>query len=256
VTEDLAIPRFLDRRAAPGPHDITQQCSKCGDAAEFGYKIEGAMQWFCDKHKISQNYADARVPKVSESKQTVDDGLSGELAARADKIREICHCLSEHVIDHIVIIGRNLVEAREICPHGEWLPWLKREFDWSHSTADRFMQVYRMKDKLPTVGNFKILLNTLYLLAAPSTPPKVRQDIKERVESGERVSGARVKDAIAEAMKPPSKSSPSRATTSDPSPNHKQIAAGLTLARQMSLPTLDQFMVGLKQIRREKKRHS
>jgi Protein of unknown function (DUF3102) len=133
-----------------------------------------------------------------QANNQITEKLKDELAQRAEHIRGVCDCATKHLIEHVVIIGRNLVEAKKICPHGEWLPWLKREFDWSHSTADRFMQVYRQKDKLPTVGNFDIPLNVLYLLAAPSTPPEARQEIKDRIEGGEHVSAAQVKEAIAD----------------------------------------------------------
>jgi hypothetical protein len=39
----------------------TTRCQTCGAAAEFGYRVKGEMQWFCDKHRLSQNYADARM---------------------------------------------------------------------------------------------------------------------------------------------------------------------------------------------------
>ena len=39
-------------------------------------------------------------------------------------------------------IGRRLVEAKEMLPHGEWLPWLQRETEFSSSSAQRYMKVY------------------------------------------------------------------------------------------------------------------
>ena len=135
---------------------------------------------------------------MNDQTNQITDALKDELAGRAEHIRKVCECANQHLLEHVVIIGRNLVEAREICPHGEWLPWLKREFDWSHSTADRFIQVYHQRDKLPNMGNFRFPLSAQYLLAAPSTPPEARQDIKERVESGERLTTAQVKESITE----------------------------------------------------------
>ena len=37
-------------------------CETCGAAGElFGYRVKGGdLHWYCDKHKLSQNYADAR----------------------------------------------------------------------------------------------------------------------------------------------------------------------------------------------------
>jgi hypothetical protein len=38
----------------------TNACAKCGQPAEFGYKIEGAMRWFCSEHRLSQRRKDGR----------------------------------------------------------------------------------------------------------------------------------------------------------------------------------------------------
>ena len=39
-------------------------------------------------------------------------------------------------------IGRRLTEVKEMLPHGEWLPWLERETDFSERTAQRYMGVF------------------------------------------------------------------------------------------------------------------
>lgn len=39
-------------------------------------------------------------------------------------------------------IGRRLVEVKGLLKHGEWLPWLKRETDFSERTAQVYMQVF------------------------------------------------------------------------------------------------------------------
>lgn len=39
-------------------------------------------------------------------------------------------------------IGRRLVEAKEMLNHGEWLPWLKRETDFSERSAQNYMKVF------------------------------------------------------------------------------------------------------------------
>ena len=39
-------------------------------------------------------------------------------------------------------IGRRITEVKELLPHGEWLPWLERETDFSERTAQRYMRVF------------------------------------------------------------------------------------------------------------------
>ncbi len=74
-------------------------------------------------------------------------------------------------------IGRRLVEAKEMLNHGEWLPWLERETDFSSSSAARYMKVFEEygaaqlglfgpETNSPTLGNLSIS-NALRLLAIP-----------------------------------------------------------------------------------------
>ncbi len=40
-------------------------------------------------------------------------------------------------------IGRRLCEAKDLLAHGEWLPWLSRETDFSERTAQLYMKAFR-----------------------------------------------------------------------------------------------------------------
>jgi DUF3102 family protein len=40
-------------------------------------------------------------------------------------------------------IGRALIEAKELCNHGQWLQWLKGNFDWHERSAQRYMDLAR-----------------------------------------------------------------------------------------------------------------
>ena len=94
--------------------------------------------------------------------------------------------LGRRIVADVIEIGRRLVDCRDNhLEHGEWLPWLKREFDWSRQTADRFIHMFQASGKLPNLSNLNVLLSGLYLLAAPSTPEAAKIEIVERVEAGE-----------------------------------------------------------------------
>lgn len=43
----------------------------------------------------------------------------------------------------ILTIGKGLMEAKAVLPHGEWLPWLTEKVEFSESTAQRFMRLAR-----------------------------------------------------------------------------------------------------------------
>ncbi len=105
------------------------------------------------------------------------------LADHADVIRK----LGKRAIRDVIEIGRRLVDAKRIAGHGNWLPWLEREFGWSDSTALRFMQVHELA-KSVTVTDLDIPIRGLYLLAAPSTPDEARDEVIARARSGEALS--------------------------------------------------------------------
>jgi hypothetical protein len=60
-------------------------------------------------------------------------------------------------VNSIVEIGGLLIEAKAqgAGKHGEWLPWLKKHFGRSKSTAQNYMNAARYVAKNPTVGNLK-----------------------------------------------------------------------------------------------------
>jgi hypothetical protein len=41
----------------------------------------------------------------------------------------------------IIEASVQLIEAKEQCEHGDWLPWLAREFGWSERQARDLMQI-------------------------------------------------------------------------------------------------------------------
>lgn len=74
-------------------------------------------------------------------------------------------------------IGRRLMEAKEMVSHGEWLPFLEQQTEFSQPTASRFMRLYKeygadqnslfgAESKYATLNNLSIS-NALRLLALP-----------------------------------------------------------------------------------------
>jgi Protein of unknown function (DUF3102) len=128
----------------------------------------------------------------------------------------VIRVLGKQTIANIIEIGRRLVECRDNhLGRGEWLPWLKREFDWSRQTADRFIHVFEAADKLPKLGNLEVPISGLYLLTAPSVPEAVREEAIERAEAGEKMPLAEVKRIIEDAKG----RAQSGRRTPNPSPN-------------------------------------
>ena len=118
------------------------------------------------------------------------------LTEHADSIRK----LGSRVIADAIEIGRRLSECKQIVGHGNWLPWLKREFRWSERTARNFISVYEfVRRKSANLADLAIDISSVYLLAAPSAPEHAREAVLSRLESGEALSLAEVKRIVSNA---------------------------------------------------------
>ena len=53
--------------------------------------------------------------------------------------------------EHYRAAGIALIQARELCGHGKWLPWLKSNVKFSQQQASRYMQLA----KLPVTSNLE-----------------------------------------------------------------------------------------------------
>ena len=109
----------------------------------------------------------------------------------AEAIRRLLGKTAESVIE----IGHRLIRLKERIPHGEWARYLKREFDWTERSAQRFMSVAHCFNS-DNLSDLKIGPSALYLLASNSTPEPVRSAILDRAKAGERITHTAVKEAI------------------------------------------------------------
>ena len=115
----------------------------------------------------------------------------------------------------ILTIGRCLIEAKEMLPHGEWLPWLNEKVSYSDRTARRFMQMYRQLSNRPALANLGAS-KALALLALPEkdredflsennvvdmTTRQLEQAIKDRDEARKAAETAKADAAAAEAAR-------------------------------------------------------
>ena len=69
----------------------------------------------------------------------------------------------------MIEIGKRLVEAKEMVPHGEWGSYLKHEVNFSQRTANNFMQIYERSKSLENSQTFANLgySHIVKLLALP-----------------------------------------------------------------------------------------
>jgi hypothetical protein len=104
------------------------------------------------------------------------------------------------VIGDIFEIGTRLIAVRKALAHGQWLPWLDREFGWKEVTAWNYINVAE-RFKSSTVEDLPIDASALYLLASPSVPEEVREEAVKEAESGTRITRKKANELIAEARR-------------------------------------------------------
>ena len=136
----------------------------------------------------------------AEAVEAHEDQLAAPvLAEHAAAIRDI----AKRVLDDVIEVGQRLTECKALLRHGAWLSWLEREFGWSDDTALNFMRVSEMA-KSRTVRDLSLLpVSGLYLLAKPSTPDGVRDDVLRRAAIGEAPSVAEIRRTIDQARGKP-----------------------------------------------------
>ncbi len=86
----------------------------------------------------------------------------------------------------IIDVGQKLAEVKQQLKHGEFRSWLKAEFNWSISSATKFMQVSE-QFKNVNFTHFNFSASALYILAAPSTPESAREYALQLAARGENI---------------------------------------------------------------------
>ena len=122
-------------------------------------------------------------------KQLVDQQTTQDL--------KIIRTLRKRTLENVIKIGRRLIAIKDRLAHGEWLPLLERELGWNEQTALNFMRVAEMAETKNFLDLDPIPVSALYMLAAPSTPPKAVERVIARSRRGEALKTADIKQEIA-----------------------------------------------------------
>jgi hypothetical protein len=117
------------------------------------------------------------------------------LSKHAVEIRK----LGRRAAADIIKIGRRLTECKKFVGHGNWLPWLEREFGWSDETARKFMRAYEFARRCKSQQGWNMANSALHLLAKPSTPEAARDEFVARAQAGVPISAKAVRDFVAQA---------------------------------------------------------
>ena len=66
-----------------------------------------------------------------------------EVVRTTDVIAAEIRALTASMLSNIIEIGRRMVEAKEMMPHGSFGTWIKENTGYSSSTANNFMRMFR-----------------------------------------------------------------------------------------------------------------
>jgi hypothetical protein len=94
-----------------------------------------------------------------------------KLAVLAIEIAEGLQAIEVHwqaTLAHAIQVGEKLIEAKSLVRHGQWLPWLKANFDGDRKTASNYM---RLAGNGERVAHLPSVREALALLAAPPPDP-------------------------------------------------------------------------------------
>ncbi len=137
---------------------------------------------------LSEEYGAGGPPAIPEGTQP----SVRTVGAVALEIRTLQRQAQGIILSYAIEIGRRLEEAKAMLPHGEWGTWLKNELDYSQSTAQNFMKVFREygdsqqslfggAPKSQTFGNLTYS-KALRLLAIPDEEERARFVAENDVE--------------------------------------------------------------------------
>lgn len=101
---------------------------------------------------------------------------------------------------NIVEIGTRLAAVKASVPHGTFRDWIDNELKMPRTSAWRMMNV-AASFKSSNLEHLTIEPSALYLLASPSTPDELREEIVEQAKAGKTITHAAAKEAVKVAVK-------------------------------------------------------
>jgi Protein of unknown function (DUF3102) len=127
----------------------------------------------------------------------------------------------------IIQIGKRLARVKPRVGHGNWLTWLRKNFDWSDDTARRYIGLYELSRTAKFRSLRNLPLEVLYALSRKDVSEEERNAIAESVETGARLSLAEVEQRM--------RADPKRATiNTTPSPADNEARRTFVVARAPS----------------------
>lgn len=105
------------------------------------------------------------------------------------------HELERRTGEAVIEIGKGLADTKGRIGDGLFESWLRSEFDWSRTTAYRFIQVADRFGGMSQIGT--LAPSALYALASGNVPEPIREEFMQRAEAGETIRHKDVKQRLA-----------------------------------------------------------
>jgi len=104
------------------------------------------------------------------------------LAEMANEAAAACEQSARRTVQQAATCGRALLAAKEQIPHGEWMGWVRANFDYDHGQATRYMQVanyaqaHNLDDATSVESVLRLIADERAAAAARLNPEPAWQD--------------------------------------------------------------------------------
>ena len=101
----------------------------------------------------------------------------------AEQLRKQAARIRGNITVSVIEIGRELLKAKELLDHGQFIAWVESEVGIMARSAQRYIGAAELCNKNDTVS--LLPPTTIYLLAAKSTPKEVVNEVIAKAAAGE-----------------------------------------------------------------------
>jgi len=140
----------------------------------------------------------------AEDRSSMSAAIMADLAAQinAEHAAAIEH--GGKTITHALNVGGLLLQSKEQCKHGQWLPWLRERVSFSERTAQGYMRLAQRRDIRSSVADMSLRKALQYTatprrqsflddLAAWEAARPARKPISEWTKDDAKACGARIR---------------------------------------------------------------
>jgi hypothetical protein len=172
---------------------------------------------------VKQRGADRSQVDANSDPMLHNGELVHAVEVEAERIAVSVRGRLNQIRQEVVAIGLDLLKAKELLKRGRWLPWLEAECGLSTRSAQNYMNVAeRFGEQFARLANLR--LETVYKLAARSTPDDVVEAVLAKASSGQGLSDVEAAAMLRTANPPRATKTvvlevlPERQTDAEPSP--------------------------------------